>query len=128
MLIVAVGLLASGKIRTRSPFERSYSVIPSTVAPFVTPCGSCAESGAAASASMRARRRPVRMVVELVMGPLLLKKAVATVKAGARIGPAQVAGVFSWRLFPLCRGFSRKQRAIIADIAQCPGELQQNSR
>src|SRR3990172_2535262 len=69
MLIVAVGLLASGKISTRSPLASAYSVIPSTVAPFVSPAGSCATrcasgasgaSGATASGSRSAaanRRR-----------------------------------------------------------------------
>jgi hypothetical protein len=41
MLIVAVGFDASGKIRTLRPFDRRYSVIPSTDASFRTPFGSC---------------------------------------------------------------------------------------
>src|ERR1700722_6115127 len=69
MLIVAVGLLASGEIRTRRPLARSYSVIPSTVAPSVTPCGSCAASGAVAKASIAASRRPLRAMALQVMNP-----------------------------------------------------------
>ena len=75
MLMVAVGLLASGKTSTRRPLARSYSVIPSTVAPFVTPCGSCAASGAATKASNTASRRPVRLMAELVICPLYMEEA-----------------------------------------------------
>ncbi len=39
---VVVGLVASGNSSTRKPFASVYSVMPSTVAPCVTPGGSAA--------------------------------------------------------------------------------------
>src|ERR1700722_16869539 len=104
MLIVAVGLLASGKISTRSPLERSYSVIPSTLAPFVTPCGSCAASGAAASTIIAASLRPVRVKAVLVIGPLLWKKRRVIIKAGSCSRATQVLGVSLTPLIADLRG------------------------
>src|SRR3974390_3435034 len=69
MLIVAVGLLASGKISTRRPFARSYSVIPSTVATLVTPCGNWAASGVPAIASAAATAAQPRKTNAVFMGP-----------------------------------------------------------
>src|SRR4026209_627883 len=78
MLIVAVGLDASGKIRTLRPLVSAYSVIPSTEAILRTPFGSgtvpCAMAELATVTKRAAAtnaRRPWRM--ELCMSPSVLE-------------------------------------------------------